>query len=398
MIFHTIFIFYLKSNYSLVIANSNICFLRYLIMKHIFLVFLILLSSSFLYATAPEITLNSIEPNPVQPGQDLTVQIKILNDGNDEIILGRTTLNFGESFILKSDDQNDGETTLCSSCSKSITFFLTAKSDLDSGFYTIKVKSQYDGTLSAEQDFSVQVTGLPNLVLNVVNELDVIPESSFELELELVNEGTGLAKNIKITPNSEEVGLLDENFLFQKTLGIGSSQKIVGNFLSSSEIEAGYLLLPITLSYEDSQNNLYEVEETIGLEIKDKANIILQHLEIENTITSGDPATISLRLENDGVGRAKNVRVSLNGDVSGQKEAFFGSLKKNEDLPFIFSVIPQNSGIIPLEITISYEDDFGSHTTIENVSLEVKSKSYLQIIIVGMLLLLGIIVLIIKRK
>lgn len=103
-------------------------------------------------------------------------------------------------------------------------------------------------------------------------------------------------------------------------------------------------------------------------------------------------------MENDGVGRAKNVRVSLNGDVSGQKEAFFGSLKKNEDLPFIFSVIPQNSGIIPLEITISYEDDFGSHTTIENVSLEVKSKSYLQIIIVGMLLLLGIIVLIIKRK
>lgn len=352
--------------------------------------FLICVFSSF--SAAPQIILNSVEPNPVQPGQDLTLQIKITNSGNDEIILDKTTLNFGESFILKSDDQTNSQTRLCTSCSKTITFFLTAKSSLESGFYTIKSNTRYDSTLSVEQDFSVQVMGLPNLVLNVANDIDVIPEDTFNLSLELTNEGTGLAKNIKITPSSDDIGLLDENFLFLRDSFVGSKQMITGEFLSSSLIESGYLLLPILLTYEDAQNNEYVVEETIGIEVKDRAHVILQHLQTDSNIVAGESTEISIRLENDGVGRAKNVRVVLDGPLSGQKEAFFGSLDKREDLPFIFSLVPQDSGSLPVELSIYYTDDFGDHLTKQDFVLEVESRSYLLFfmfvfIIVGVLLL-----------
>jgi hypothetical protein len=367
-------------------------------MKGIFFLSIFLLSLSPIFGAAPQITLNSIEPSPVQPGQDLTIQIKLTNNGNDEITLGRTDLSFGDSFILKSDDQSESKINLCSSCSRTITFFLSPKSDLESGFYTIKVTSQYDGSLSVEEDFSVQVSGLPNLVLNVANELDILPEAIFNLDLELKNEGTGLAKNIKITPGSNDIGLLDENFLFQRTLNVNSQQTITGKFLSSSEIKSGYFLLPVTLSYEDSQNNFYTVEETIGLEIKDKANIILQHLELDTIITKNTATTLSLRLENDGVGKAKNVKINLDGEILGQKEAFFGSINKGEDLPFIFSITPQKEGNLPIGIVITYEDDFGVHTHSETIDLEVSSKSNLNIIVGIILIILLVVGVIIKRR
>jgi hypothetical protein len=367
-------------------------------MKRFFLFFIFLGILSMAYGAAPQITLNSIEPSPVQPGQDLTIQIKLTNNGNDEIVLGKTELNFGNNFILKSDDQSQSQITLCTSCSRTITFFLSVNSNIESGFYTGKVITQYDQTLSIEEDFSIQVTGLPNLVLNVANELDIIPESIFNLELELKNEGTGLAKNIKITPNSDKIGLLDENFLFQRDLDVDSTRKISGKFLSSSDMNSGYFLLPVTLSYEDSQNNRYIVEETIGLEIKDKANIILQHLELENNIIKGDATTLSLRLENDGVGRAKNVKIKLEGNILGQKEAFFGSINRNEDLPFIFSITPQEKGNVPINIIIMYEDDFGVHSQTQSIALEVESKSNLSLIIVIILILLVIFGFVIKNR
>lgn len=367
-------------------------------MKFYMLLLMVFFMMASVFSAAPQISLNSIEPNPVQPGQDVTLQLRLTNEGNDEIILGRTSLTFGDSFILKSDDQSDSESRLCTSCSKTITFFLTAKSSLESGFYTIKATTQYDSTLSVERDFSVQVTGLPNLVLNVANDVEIIPETEFNLALEIINEGTGLAKNIKLTPDSSSLGLLDENFLFQRTLDVNSKQVIEGRFLSSSSVESGYLLLPIILTYEDSQNNLYEVRETIGMEVKDRANIILQHLEIEDAIFEGESTQLSIRLENDGLGKAKNVRVSLEGDVMGQKEAFFGTINKNEDLPFIFSLTPQTSGSLPLSLTISYEDDFGEHTSTQEVVFPVEQKSNLPIIVVGVLLIVGILVLLVKRR
>ncbi len=365
-----------------------------------FLLFVIFFFSfvSTIFAS-PQIIVNSIEPSLIQPGQDITLSLKLVNNKNDEIDINTIDFDLGDNFILKSNDLGELPYKLCSSCSREVNFYLIAKSNLESGTYIIESTIRYDGQLNYETTIPIEVSGIPNLVIDIENNPIVVPEKPFNLTLHVKNEGTGIAKNIKIVPSSQSFGFIGENSLFIKEIKPNSDFSISGVLLSSKSVESGYFELPLNVVFEDSQSNNLELDESIGFDILDDSNIVLQHIQVESTLVKGESGRISLRIENDGYGDAKEVRVNLEGNFDGQKEAFFGTLKKGDDLPFTFNIIPKESGLVEYSIVINYYDDFGEKENSFNSSINVESQNNIIFYIIGgITIILIIFILIFVRK
>ena len=349
-----------------------------------------------------QIVKNEITPEPVEPGNDITLKIMITNSGNELADNVNIIPQISSPFYFKKSDLNNQNIAICGGCSYDATYYLSVNSDTISGIYPIIFQVEYELGLIKEETILVKVIGIPDIMINYDKEEIHYPEENFKLNLILDNLGTGNARNIKITSLSEDFLLSGTQTKTIDILNANKKKEIELNFQTNSNLNSGLYKIPFEITYLDELGNELKKEYDLSINIKETSSITLQNLKIENYQTNiFDEIIITGIIENNGDGKAENVYAYIKTDLDGYNKSFVGSLKADEDSPILFKLKSSNSGDFPIKLIISYEDDKGIHTLEENLKVEVTKPTNTLYTITGILLLFGIIISVrhfIKRK
>ncbi len=330
----------------------------------------------------------SITPYPVEPGLDFSIQLRVYNDGGEKA--ENVSIGFLKSnafFLTGKDDDFDKPFSLCTGCSKDNIYYFTVLPDVKSGEYPLIFKIK-EGNVIYEEKIFVRVIGQPDIIFEAnLLEDAVMPDSSFDVELNIKNVGTGIARNIKIVPQTQGFVMEGANLLFIEEIKPDDSVKETVHFMVSDSNLPGPQKLAFTLIYKDEKSTSYSLEQSLGIKLLNKVNLDIAAVMIDpQPIIKGKNTIVTVRIENLGEGKAENIQVFLENDgFKGQSKAYIGKLDEDEDAPAVFSLIPSKSGRQNFTVKVTYEDDEGKHELIDTLELSVLEdlKKWFMIFLIG---------------
>ncbi len=316
-----------------------------------------------------------ISPEPVEPGQDVTVKIRLTNTGGDDAENVSLKLNSGFPFFVKTESNSfENKRSLCVGCSIENTYYLVVDANAKSGLYALDFDI-YEGDLVVKpsETINIKVVGKPDIVLEAnAPKANVSSGDSFELSFNAKNIGTGIARNIKVIPESSNILMLGSNVNLVDEIGPGKSAMFSQKFIIKESLEPDTYKFPVKIKYLDEQGNSYESEFEIGINVLERAEIDIQSLKITPKFpTIVDDAHIEGIIENTGTGDAENVIVKLIAPNNKSFKAFIGQLEAGDDAPFYFDAKPETAGVQTAILQISYNDDFGKHMLETTISKEI---------------------------
>ncbi|ABE51842.1 COG1361 S-layer family protein [Methanococcoides burtonii] len=369
-----------------------------IVLKAIILLSVILVLTTIPLASSSSvngIVVTTLETTPqlVEPGNDVTVKIRISNEGVQTIDDFVVKLDANYPFYLKSESNNfNQKRTLSVGSSIDNTYYLIVDTDAKSGIYQLEFEIHVDDVILKPSDNNVyiKVVGKPDLTLKTNINSTLSPGETFPLQIEVQNVGTGIAKNIKIIPRSDDILMLGSNLKVIKNVEPNDNSSIECNFIVKDSLDPDSYKFPIDLEYLDEQGNYYSDSYYVGINVLNKADIGIQNIKIEpSQITPLDEIHIQGMVENTGKGDAKNVIVELISEDENHK-SFIGQLKSDDDAPFYFDLSPESAGSKEFNINITYNDDFGPHRIDNTIEIEVNRPKTNIALILGFLALIAV--------
>ncbi|MEK6888075.1 MAG: hypothetical protein AABX14_03965, partial [Candidatus Aenigmatarchaeota archaeon] len=153
-------------------------------------------------AEAVKVVINDVTPQPVEPGNDLTLRVTYSNVDKDFIRNVSSFIDLRYPFSLKTSTESyENGLELCAYCSRTNTFFIHVDSATKSGTYPIFIRTRELDSESV-RTINVIVQGKPNLVLSSDRVLNATPATLFNLVVNVMNIGTGIAGQIKVASKS----------------------------------------------------------------------------------------------------------------------------------------------------------------------------------------------------
>lgn len=349
------------------------------------------------------ITAEEVDPEPVEPGQDVTVKIRLINEGGEFANNVSLKLNADYPFFVKTDSNNfENKKTLCVSCSVDNTYYLIVDANAKSGVYPLDFDIYYNDIIIKSSDtINIKVVGKPDIILETTNlEINVSSGDKFVMTFETKNIGTGVARNIKVTPQSDNILMIGSNINLIDELLPEKTISFNAEFIVKDSLTPDTYKFPMGLEYVDEQGNTYENTIYVGINVLNRADIGFQSIKISpSTPTIVDEVKMEGIIENTGKGDANKVTVEL---ITGDKnyKAFIGQLKADDDAPFYFYVKPESAGMQTARLEVSYQDDFGDHIYETTISKEVgkPANNLIIVAIVIVLVIAGISYFYFKRK
>jgi len=312
-------------------------------------------------------------------------------------------LNYDNPFYLKTTSADPEKTKdLCVGCSMDNTYYLIVDADAKSGLYPLTFEISYENVIvKPSETIDIKIVGKPDILLQTTNtDTNVTSGEKFNLEIQVDNIGTGIARNIKIIPNSENIMMLGSNVNLVNEILPSETKTLTSEFIIKESLEPDTYKFPIILEYVDEQGNSYTESFDIGINVLNKADIGIQSIKINPTNpTLLDQVHLEGILENTGKGEANKVAIEL---ITENKkyQAFVGQLKADDDAPFYFDAKPETVGINTAKLKISYYDDFGYHEIETTLEKEVQrpKNNIITVIIVLAVIVAGIGYFLHKRK
>lgn len=353
-------------------------------------------------AVSVDILVEKIDPQPAEPGKDLTLDVKLFNRLSGTTDPFSVTLDVEQPLVLKSASRELNQATLCGGCSSKVTYFLTVDTGAVSGVYPAYVRVR-SGNTEIEHKIEINVQGKPNLIFSVNSEgLDaIVPDSQFSITLDVSNIGSGQAREIKIQSDSTNFIVLGSSLKTLPTLEPGAGRLVDFDFVAASTLQANTYSLPFRISYLDYQGNTINSTQNIGVRVVNKGSINIQSIKVaastgSSVITAGQPFTVVIRLENTGKGNADGVVANLSCPFNGApKRAFIGQLKKDEDAPAVFDFVSAADGAFRCTVMVGYEDDTNAYSFEEQLDIAIAPPDMSGLMLVPIVI---IIILLIFRK
>jgi len=377
--------------------------------KKIILMFVLLFSSiiGIAYAAADlQIVVDQITPLPVEPGEDMTVKVRIVNNGEigvDDISVERV---YDFPFRLEYELQEDVKVGyLGAGASKEITFYVSVSPKAKTGVYPITFNI-HEGVTSKKQNILINIVGKPE-VLFTVNSIseNITPGKSFDVNLKILNIGTGNARNVKISSNLDNFAFKDSSVFYIDNLKSAEAKNISLNMLVDSSVNAGLYQIPFEVEMIGENGQKYVSSQKLNINIIESAEVTLKDLKIKPMgQVVGSPINVEVRVENIGVGNADNVYVELKFDnstsnvITGSKKAYIGHLEKTDESPAFFTLNSQKAGKYVGKILIHYSDDLGEHVTTETLNLTYKEDTSINYTLYGLVICALILVILVFRK
>lgn len=376
-------------------------------------IIIIILSISMLMTTVfagadLSIVIDEITPLPVEPGQDMTIKTRLVNLGDEmanDISVERV---YSYPFRLEYDLQEQVDLgSLSPGNSREMTFYISVSSQAKTGVYPLTFKIK-EGIKVKDQDVLINVVGIPDIMFDVVKiDKNIAPADTFNVELNLINIGTGNSRKIKITSNDEDFAFKNSNLYYIDGLKSSESKLINLSMVADSSIDSGLYQIPLSIEMIGENGQTYISNQNLNIELIDRAEISLKDLKLKPaSVIVGKPVNLEIRIENIGVGEADNVYVELKFDsegVTGSKKAYVGRLDKNDESPAFFTLNSQVEGKYPGKILIHYTDDLGEHSITESFNVNFKEDTSINwMLYIGIIIGLGVIFLIarsiVKKK
>lgn len=289
--------------------------------------------------------------------------IKVLTDAFDRL----GSLGPGQSvpvtFVIQAPD-NDG------------IYFPEAMIDVKDGRST-----RYPVTVNVNTDISTQKK--PSLTVNQSPLYRIAPGEDCTADIVVTNSGLTRASDISVLVNSSTKSLVltSPGRYYLDHLNPGEVTNLSLHLITDKNTPLGIDPVTLSITYLNPDGSFEKQTEILGIPMKGKAEMAVKSFSTDPVIPSPDNAfKLIIRVENTGTDQATSVKATLDGLFEGTKTAFIGSIDKNSDAPAIFYLQSPRAGIIPINLTIRYADDFGDHTISEEAAITTSTSSGISII------------------
>jgi hypothetical protein len=237
-----------------------------LVILMVFLVSLSIVNAAAVTVPDFQITLEDQSPDPAEPGEVVTLELKIENDGaqsdNDVII----SIDPDYPFSLYDDEseQNIGNMQN-GEVINSVEFRLLIDDGAAQGDAEVDIYVGEEGSTSS-QKFTVTVDIETRDAVLFINNIELDPETvapgqQFDLLITLSNEADSLLQSIYATLNTTEgqpvAAYLSSSEKIISSLSSGDSISLQYKLIVDPSIEYGLYRMPFTLAYEDRSGNSY---------------------------------------------------------------------------------------------------------------------------------------------
>ena len=350
-------------------------------------------------------------PSTIHPGDDVDLWLKIVNDNDDNNIKDvKVSISPHYPFEIKQVNPTKGTANIphLNIGESDTTYFkLHANEEATSRDYRIDITVEYTEvstdngeTTETEHKFTkiyyIPVYGKANFEITVGGNSNgaLIPSRTSTIPLNIVNKGTGTAKQCTISISGNElISPVGTTKFYIGGLKPDAQNTIYLNLHTNEHTPEGSYLAPATIKWIDEDGT--EQTEIINIGVVVQGDILLG---ISNIITtpkeikpSDDTVRIDATITNNGQGRAKDIILKLKLNDSIFKDSWssanfksIGSLSGGESKTVSFYIdvdkyAPAKKYAIPL--TMEYLDIYNQkHNTTKNIEIFVQPKPIITII------------------
>ncbi len=329
------------------------------------------------------IVLDQLSPQPVEPGQDLTLSVRLENEFSD---IENVRLEIIPDSPIKLKNENDriiDEGRIIKYGAVAETYLLHVDPLAASGSYDIEFRARWfsgNNMLSeTNKTFKVMVRGAPQLMISniTINPERISPKDKFDITFSVSNDGTGTARDVQVSAVTGGLPFVpvDADTKNIKRLESGESIQLGYAIQVKDKTEISSYSIPIIMDYKDENGENQSSKSFVGVRVLGKAELAISDIKIEpQNPVEGDLVTVTMRIENSGTGEAKSAKVSLDAPFIGTRTAFLGKIKPDDDAPGVFTFYAEKGGDIPYSANIEFEDDLGVWTVTEPLNLYVRSQ------------------------
>jgi hypothetical protein len=220
----------------------------------------------------------------------------------------------------------------------------------------------------------------PSLAVARTLPAQVKPGDDSTAHLVLTNTGLTRATDVTVTASSgqKSLALASTGRYYIASLDPGNEYAMDLSFTSDRDTPVGINPVTLTITYANPDGTMEKQTETLGIPIKGSAEIAVSSVTNDPVRPNpGSPFTLIVRVENTGTDRATSVRATLDTGFAGTKDAFIGSIDKDSDAPAVFYLQATKDGTVPAGVTITYTDEYGTHTVNEATTVTTTQPSVL---------------------
>ncbi|MDW7732903.1 MAG: S-layer protein, partial [Methanolobus sp.] len=161
---------------------------------NIFLIIILLIISTPVVCSAGinGIGINAMEitPQPAEPGSDVTLKIRVTNEGVEKIEDFSLKIDVKYPFYLKSESKNfENKRTLSVGSSVDNIYYLTVAPDAISGIYPVEFDLYVNDVIlnPSDNNIYVQIIGKPDLTIKADTIDNIAPGDTFLLKISVNN-------------------------------------------------------------------------------------------------------------------------------------------------------------------------------------------------------------------
>ena len=338
-----------------------------------------------LFFGQPQLLIESAQTQPetVKPGEAFILHLKIANQGDytaTALIITLTSLDLAvpvEGSNIKVVEQiNYGEST-------TVDIPLVLDQDLESGYHNLNINLSYSDFVGREfnsiqtvgLDISTTLAGQPLVLLsNYATEPETLtPGDTFTLKLELANVGGSNAKQMTITLGKEGVGGLNPfaligagNVQYVPVLTAGTTLEVEQQLTVDGSANSGLFDIPIVIAYDENQNSRLTQNQVVTLMVRRLPRLQINFYRPVVTGVVGEPLTLPVEVINISrdLVNVSTLEISAEGMEIREGSVYLGALDGGFSGSLDGVAIPQRGGRLPIQVTVSYLDDFNQPQTI----------------------------------
>lgn len=245
--------------------------------------------------------------------------------------------------------------------------------------YTIYYNYNGVKTYSGMIKLRIAGTTLIEIADVTMDKKEIKPGDNFRINVSLRNAGGNEIKWVKIALNPQNAQIIPLSSASEKVFNDMPSNIIYSasfDFTTDKGMSPKNYPVTVSLNYQDENGRIFNETKNIGVKVIDNSNLDIASITVDpQRIYAGENAVLTIRMENNGQGDAKSVKAEIDIPLKGEKTAFLGTIKPDEDAPAVYVLKTENSGEINYTLKITYKDDRGEHIKEQPLTLVVYPRN-----------------------
>jgi hypothetical protein len=211
------------------------------------------------------------------------------------------------------------------------------------------------------------------------------PGDTFSLKMKITNVGQSDARQVLLTLGGEgNAGLApfailsSGNIQYVPVLRPGETVEIEQRLILDGSADAGVFPLPVTLAYDGPDAARSTGSQVLNLITSRRPQLRIDYYRPLEPAKVGQPVELPIELINIGRSSVNISTVVISGDqMTIAEDSFFvGALDGGTSSTVDATVTPLRSGVLPVNLTINYLDDFNQPQVIkEALTFEVEQEA-----------------------